>query len=432
MNMNKRRLYINLMLAVMGAIALSAFVLLPSSVFADSKNACFDPNAKLTLEEQRITDSPYPYAKQILQHSGFDRSVKKFEQMLCASPNLKHTRKMVKRHGTSLWNNAVARAQGKNVAGDLDSYDDRPLYWARLSMTKALRQWDPDFNISDTNRQKLLKSLIYTSRGITSIDYPRGKGVKLILVSGFDPYGFGSEYGARHSNPSGAIALQLDGLHFKTNDGQPAIIQSVNFPVLWKPFEQGIVENTFAPYLKQGFQQIDLMMTLSQGGPGKFDIEGYHGRWHVGTDNNGKWRESVIPPVTDWPMPFPLPEFIETTLPASVMINAETGPLPVNRDNHVCEWLPPEFSKVVCHDNGPTPGSKARKGGGGSYLSNEVGYRSNRVRLGLGAYDIPGGHVHIPALDYPNDPAKYIDPAFKHQRTVIVNQGVELVKAAAN
>ncbi|WP_174614557.1 pyroglutamyl peptidase [Virgibacillus ihumii] len=429
--MYKRKRYLNFVLAIIVVIALSALVFSPSSVSAKSKVDCFDYSVQLTLEEQRITDSPYPYAEQILQHSGFDRFVKKFEQRLCSSPNLKHTQKMVKRLGTSLWNKAVARAQGKNVDGDLDSYDDRPLYWARLSMTKALRQWDPDFNVSNKNRQKLLKSLKYTSRGIASINFPKGKGVKLILVSGFDPYGFGTEYGARHSNPSGAIALQLDGLHFKTNDGQPAVIQSVNFPVLWKPFEEGIVENTFAPYLKEGPQQIDLMMTLSQGGPGKFDIEGYHGRWHVGTDNNGKWREGVIPTVSSWPMPNPLPEFIETTLPASAMINADTGPLPVRRDNHVCEWLPPNFSEMVCHDNGPTPGSKARSGGGGSYLSNEVGYRSNRVRLGLGAFEIPGGHVHIPSLDYPEDPEKYINPAFKYQRTIIVNQGVELVKAAA-
>ena len=54
--------------------------------------------------------------------------------------------------------------------------------------------------------------------------------------------------------------------------------------------------------------------------------------------------------------------------------------------------------------NGPTPGSRAQSGGGGNYLSNESQYRSNRVRLGLGAFDVPGGHLHIAALEfYPED-----------------------------
>ena len=66
------------------------------------------------------------------------------------------------------------------------------------------------------------------------------------------------------------------------------------------------------------------------------------------------------------------------------------------------------------------------------FLSNESQYRSNRVRLGLGADDVAGGHLHIASLEfYPKDKSVYIDPDFQNHRTVTVDQTVELVKAAA-
>ena len=92
----------------------------------------------------------------------------------------------------------------------------------------------------------------------------------------------------------------------------------------------------------------------------------------------------------------------------------------------------PRFVECAFHERGPTPGSKARAGSGGDYLSNESQYRSNRVRLGLGAVDIPGGHLHVAALEfYPEDRLAYIDPSFQRHRKAIVDQTVNLVKAAA-
>jgi len=397
---------------------------------AEAKSGCFDPSLGETMEEKRIDDGT-PIAQQILEQSKFDQFVEKFNSGLCSSPDLDQAEKLIEQQGTLLWKTAVDRAQGKRPdLGDLDQYDDRPLYWARLHMARAIRQWTPSFNISNQDRQDLIKKLEYTSRGITSIDFPSGKGVKRILVSGFDPYQLEQEF--RRSNPSGASALQLDGLKVNTDDG-PAFIQAVSFPVRWKDFEDGIVEDSFGPYLKEGKQRIDLMMTISQGGARKMAIEGYAGRWHSGRDNDMETRAEVTPVVDHWPMPDELPEFIETTLPYQEMIDAGTGPWPVFRNDRVCELLPPDFSQQpVCNEEGPTPGSIARSGGGGAYLSNESMYRSNRVRLGLGATDIPGGHLHIASLEfYPSDKSIYIDPAFQHHRQITVDQTVELVKAAA-
>lgn len=423
----------------LSAISIAAFLSL-STLFtapatAEMSNGpqkgaeCFDSTLPVTAEEQRIADGA-PIPQQILKDSRFDRFVKEFERDLCSTHNLADAKKAVRKHATLLWRTAVDRAQGRRPdLGDLDRYDDRPLYWARLHMTRSLRQWTPDFSIKESDRQDLLKQLEYASRGITSINFPKGKGVKRILVSGFDPYRLEQEF--RRSNPSGAAALQLDGLHVKTDDGL-AVIQAVIFPVRWRDFESGIVEDTFAPFLKPGPQRIDLMMTISQGVKRRMAIEGYAGRWHTGIDNNLESRSGVIPTVPHWPMPDPLPEFIETTLPVDAMVEAGTGPWPVFRNNRVCEWQPPDFDESVCHEKGPTPGSKARSGSGGDYLSNESQYRSNRVRLGLGAEDIPGGHLHVAALEfYPEDRSVYIDPAFQNHRKVTVDQTVNLVKAAA-
>jgi hypothetical protein len=400
-------------------------------VEAKNGTSCYDTSVPLTAEEQRIEDGQ-PIPQQLLEDSEFTQYVDKFNRDLCSVKSTPQAERVIKQNGTQLWKTAIDRAQGKRKdLGDLDRYDDRPLYWARLHMTSALRQWNPNFEVTEEKRAQLMKSLEYTSRGITSIDFPKGKRVKKILVSGFDPYRLEQEF--RRTNPSGASGLQLDGRWVWTKDGL-AVIQAANFPVRWDDFEEGIVEDTFGPYLKKGPKQVDLMMTISQGGPRKMAIEGYAGRWHTGADNKLEERSEVIPPVDHWPMPAPLPEFIETTLPYEEMINAETGPWPVFRNDEVCEWLPPNYEKeaYVCHDGGPTPGSKARQGGGGSYLSNESMYRSNRVRIGLGAHDIPGGHLHIAAQEfYPEDKSVYMTDEFQEFRKNTVDQTVELVKAAA-
>ncbi|MDQ0482955.1 hypothetical protein [Guptibacillus hwajinpoensis] len=410
-------------------IGVFTFVFMPT--VGSAKSSCYDSNVPLTPEEQRIEDGA-PIPQQLMSDANFTEFTDEFKEDLCKAKNIKIAQKAIEKHGTKLWNTAVARAQGeKPNLGELDRYDDRPLYWTRLHMTSALRQWKPDYTVSEKEREELMKKLEYTSRGITSIDFPKGKGVKRILVSGFDPYRLEQEF--RRSNPSGAAALQLDGKMILTNEG-PAFIQTANFPVRWDDFEEGIVEDTFGPYLKENKNQVDLMMTISQGGPRVMAIEGFAGRWHTGVGNNLEDRSEVIPTANDWEMPEKLPEFIETTLPYDEMIAAQTEPWPVERNDEVCEWLAPEYrdQPYECHDGGPTAGSKARKGGGGSYLSNESMYRSNRVRIGLGAYDIPGGHLHVAAQEYyPDDTTIYITDEFTNFRRNTVDQTVELVSAAA-
>src|SRR5690606_14678116 len=106
---------------------------------------------------QRIADGA-PIPQQILKDSRFDRVVTAFERELCSARSAADAKKAVKKHAAQLWRTAVDRAQGRrHDLGDLDPYDDRPLYWARLHMTRALRQWTPGFPIKASDKGELLK-----------------------------------------------------------------------------------------------------------------------------------------------------------------------------------------------------------------------------------------------------------------------------------
>jgi pyrrolidone-carboxylate peptidase len=315
------------------------------------------------------------------------------------------------------------------VLGTIERYDDRPLYWTRLMGTRDIRQWSPRFAVSDQQRADLLRTYEYAARGITSTGFR--PGVTRVLVSGFDPYQLNNEI--RRSNPSGAAALQLDGLTFRAG-GRTVQVQTVALPVTWSGFDAGIVEDAFGPHLTAGSpDRADLIMTISQGNRGVMNIERWAGAWRGGSaDNDNVGVAEVVPPAAGWPQPDPAPEFIETSLPYQAMINAGTGPWPTALNQGICEWAAGDrpSGAVTCHDGGPTAGGQAQSGGGGNYLSNESMYRSNRLRLELGATDVPGGHLHISALVYPADPLVLLDAAFSADRAATIEQTVALVKAA--
>ena len=406
-----------------------------SASSAPPRPDCYDTSLPTTVEESRLSvrtaPDQDPASDQLLRAGGFDGLADDFEGTLCGATGLAAAQRVAAQHGTRLWRTAVDRAQGRRTdLGTIDAYDDRPLYWAHLRATRALRQWAPaGVELTASERAGLVASFIEAARGLTSTTFPRGDDVTRVLVSGFDPYTLETE--PRRSNPSGVTALQLDGRRFETPAG-PVAIETVVFPVTWSGFDAGIVEDAFGPHLRAGAaQRADLITTISQGS--SFNIEQWAGRWRGGSpDNNNEGEPEVIPENADWPMPQPPPEFIETTLPHEAMTSAGTGPFPVQLNPRICEWPPDATPDArVCHDGPPTPGWRAYSGGGGNYLSNESQYRSNRVRIGLGALDVPGGHVHTPPQTYAADRTVLLDDAMRQRRHDIADQAVALVRAAA-
>ena len=394
---------------------------------------CFDHNATITYEESRIETPALPGGTRVpyelVAAGGFTPYVEKLSTDLCRAPSLAAARRLLQRQGARLWQTAVDRAQGKIPLGTIDRYDDRPLYWSRLMGTRDIRQWAPRFPITDADRAGLLKAYEYAARGVSSTGFTQPG--RRVLISGFDPYQLNNEI--RRSNPSGASALQLDGLVFGQGREQVEV-QAVVLPVTWSGFDAGIVEDAFGPHLTAtARQRADLIMTISQGNRGVMNVEQWAGAWRGGSpDNNNEGEAELIPPAPGWPQPEPTPEFIETSLPYQAMIDAATGPWPTALNPRICEWAAGTrpTGPVQCHNNGPSAGGQAQSGGGGNYLSNESMYRSNRLRLQLGATDIPGGHLHISALVYPADPLVIIDDTFAADRAATIEQTIALVRAA--
>lgn len=374
-----------------------------------------DTPAGPTVEEQRL-DRAAP--REILRRSGFDSVAPEFARALGGARSSADARRLVVRQGAALWRRAVDRAQGRGPAGgDLSRDDDRPLYWARLGMTRELRGWKPLFAVSDSQRAALLGELEQHSRGQTSIGHPCGGALKRVLVTGFDPFTLDRDI--RISNPSGATALALDGTVIETAAGRVRVETAV-FPVRWEDFAQGTVERTLRPVLPE----VDLFATVSQGRVGRFDVERTNGAWRGGFQDNENIGRTETVPVGD---PASQPQWTSTTLPYRAIVAANTGRFPVYDNTSVTE-IPAGGTRPVERAGGPTPGSTARAGGGGDYLSNEIAYRATllRDRLGLGA-TLPGGHVHTPVLQFGTgntDPATgaVTDPEFVRNRLDIIAQ----------
>ncbi|MFE0183230.1 pyroglutamyl peptidase [Streptomyces olivaceus] len=412
-------------------LALVAGLATPASATAAPVTTATAPAP--TVEERRLDgDAP----REILRRSGFASAAPAFARGLGRADSYREARRLVAREGSALWRRAVDRVQGRGPArGDLSRDDDRPLYWARLGMTRELRTWEPGFGLSERQRAGLLDELERTSRGQRDIRLPQyrtgsgggGKGVKRVLLTGFDPFTLDRDI--RISNPSGAVALALDGTVIDTPDG-PARVETAVFPVRWQDFAEGAVERALRPYLPK----VDLFTTVSQGRVGKFDVERTNGAWRGGFPDNDNVSRTETVPVAD---PASQPQWTTTTLPYEAITAADTGRFPV-LDNTAVAEIPAGGTEPVVRPDGPTPGSTAREGGGGNYLSNEIAYRATLLRDRLGLHGtLPGGHVHTPVLQFGPDNADpatgaVTDPDFVRNRLDIVAQTRAILAVAVS
>jgi len=396
---------------------------------------CYSADEPKTVEERRLRlplpgGNDRPASVRFIRAAGFGAALARFERRLCRADDVDAATRLVRASGARLWRRAVDRAQGEVQRGRIDPYDDRPLYWARTTMAANLREWAPDFELTSLQRQALVRILTYESRGIESVTYPKGDDVSRVLVSGFDTYSLDDSL--RNSNPSGASVLQLDGRRISTRNGT-VVVQAVMLPVNWSDFDQGIVEDAFGPWLTPR-RRLDMLMTISQTSRGRMDIEQWAGGFRGGfPDNNRAIHYGPISAAARWPQPQPSPQWIETTLPYRAMIAADTQPWPVRLNDGICEWpvgAYPDPGSIRCKDDPTSLRTRAAEAPGGSYLSNESMYRTNRLRLGAGLRGLPGGHLHISALVYPKDEGRLTSPRFERARLAVVDQTVELVEAA--
>jgi pyrrolidone-carboxylate peptidase len=254
---------------------------------------------------------------------------------------------------------------------------------------------------------------------MTTDGFSDADDVLKILVTGFDPFTLDQDI--RIGNPSGATALTLDGQTWKVG-GRTVEIQTAVFPVRYEDFDQHMAETVLTPHYKPGAQHADMVMTVSQGRIGLFDLEVWNGRRRsvssIGDNNNeqggGTFTDPVVPPG----MPRG-PEFLKSSLPYKQMAKASVAPFTTRVHTEVVE-IPKGEEDPVRRPDGPTKGSIAVEGSGGGYLSNEMAYRNTLVRKHFGP-DMPAGHLHVPVLQFDRaNPNDITDPTYEANREAIV------------
>ncbi|MEU1423263.1 pyroglutamyl peptidase [Kitasatospora sp. NPDC005751] len=407
--------------SLVGALALP---LVPTSAAAQAQPACRTATAPpVDAEQARLAD---PRAAAFTERAGLGDFVGRFPAALCSARNAAEARELVDAWGRALWRAAVDRAQDRRRGGDLPARDDRPLYWTRLAMTVRLAQWQPAFPVDTADLRSRFED---ASRGLLDNEFSGTPGLRRVFVSGFDPFGLDGEL--RRANPSGAAALRLNGLRITLADGTRAEIRAVLLPVRYADFDHGIVERAFGPRLSPGPRSADQITTISQGYPGLFTVEAWAGRARSADpypDNTGTLSGGTREHPVTAPGMGPGAEFIATTLPAAAM-TAVQQPYPVQLNTVVTE-IPAGGDAPVDREDGPTPGSRAVEGGGGGYLSNEVAYRSNRLRLEL-APRLPGGHLHTPVLTGLPEPAdRLTGPDLERNEAAITDEVLDILRHA--
>lgn len=385
--------------------------------------------APLDAEQTRLQDAR---TAAFTERSGLADLLHGFPAALCSARTAQRAQRVVDTWGRKLWQAGLDRAQGRRPAGELPALDDRPLYWARLAMTVQLARWQPRF---DVDHAELRARFEDASRGLedgfaAGSDSGSDSAPRRIFISGFDPYGLDTE--PRRANPSGAAVLQLHGQRITLADGSTAEVRAVVLPVRYRDFDEGIVERAFGRHLEPGGpQSADLITSISQGYPGKFTLEAWAGRARSAdpyTDNAAALSGGTPEHPVDAPGLGDGPQFIRTTLPTDAM-TAVQQPYPVLLNTPVTE-IPAGATDPVDRPDGPTPGSRAVAGGGGGYLSNEVAYRSNRLRLEL-APELPGGHLHTPVLTgLPDQQDRITSPEFEHNEAAIAAEVRAILSSA--
>lgn len=344
-------------------------------------SSCVALSAIAGVEEQRLPTASAAMPEVVSRYSAFVDDLSK--QYAQANDELKVTQTVAKL-GQRVWQQAVRDVQSGHP-------DDRSLYWSRLQMRDALSKQKPAFNIAGWQKDVLLNAVERASRGFSDINFAEDSQIK-ILLTGFDPF-----FLDRHidqSNPSGVVALALDGYRFEVN-GKKAQIETVMIPVRYEDFDAGIIESLLTPVYRRN--QLDMVFTVSMGRD-NFDIERFPGRNRSAKapDNRnvytGADKEHPQAPKLDGKT-LNGPEFVEFSLPVAAMQQV-SGRWTVN-DNHQVSTL--SRGSFAASSLAELQNETSVEGSGGGYLSNEISYRAILLKNQLNS-NIPTGHIHTPRL----------------------------------
>jgi pyrrolidone-carboxylate peptidase len=356
-------------------------------------------HSSLTVEELRIDKVSQAIPSVVSQLdptvNSFNKALSAFENAhLLSKVELQSTtnkdfsneiKAFIKKQGQQLWQNATGSFHHKQ------NLDDRPLYWARLKISKALRQSKLFASLSPIQQAETLWALELSSRGQSDISFDKKTDHKILLL-GFDP--FLLDRNIEQNNPSGVTALSFDN-KIINYQGKTVEVETFIAPVRFADFDQGMIETVLTPYMKD--IKVDMILTVSMGRE-SFDLERFPGlrRSVTAPDNlniktGANPQNPLIPMLKDKPLDGT--EFLEFSLPVEQMVKAK-GAFKVF-DNRNVTIAASSLASLLNNDTGNTP--TAVQGAGGGYLSNEISYRSLRLR-NLYRPNLPVGHIHTPRV----------------------------------
>ncbi len=336
---------------------------------------------------------------------------------------------LVGQYAPAIWNRAVV------LAGDpaFEPWSDRILYYARLKMGVALKS-HPLLLADPETASKLTDRFESLSRNYTGLRFAgAAAGDRRVIVTGFDPFGPAGTANVKTSNPSGRLALYLAAKPSWTRNNKTFFVSTCIFPVRWSDFDKQIVEKTLEDALlaaQAGNKPVDVVCTVSLDGnftsyietyPSSIlfcKIDGFAGQCRGNTADNLGTKTNNLDPNT-LPLGTAKHLFYETLLKSRDLsdydsqlfmkarydwrFSAKKGnlpfdyptltPHPSNYDDASKQtiWAPPQQNPVAS-----TP-TKALRGSGGNYLSNEAYYRSSNL-LRSKFTSIKSGHIHVPPL----------------------------------
>ncbi|QSX41315.1 C15 family peptidase [Shewanella cyperi] len=355
--------------------------LLPAMLSLGLTAAPFAVFANLDVEEARLTKAYSELPEVSQRYQGLLEGL--VEKYAASTEELAVTNTMA-HQGLRLWQQAVRDVQSGNL-------DDRPLYWSRLAMRTKLKQEKPGFNIAPWQRDILVKAVEKSSRGFSDIHFADDVQLK-ILLTGFDPFFLDRNIG--QSNPSGLVALMLDGYRFEVN-GKKAQVETVMVPVRFADFDQGIIESLLTPFYRNN--SINMVLTVSMGRD-NFDLERFPGRNRSAEapDNlnvmTGASKTAPLAPMLDGKM-LNGDEFVQFSLPVAAM-QAVKGRWQVNDNHRVTTLQRGEFDAASLKE---LTDATSVEGSGGGYLSNEISYRAILLQQQFGR-TLPVGHIHTPRI----------------------------------
>jgi|GEM_PF-924358 len=345
---------------------------------------------------------------------------------------------LLRSKGAALMLHAKKKIRDKNTTGDFLTHANRDgiLYLSRLICQVVIKNHPLLLSKFPSDINELSKVFEQASRGLDPLadSYPDftkyfddtftvqtvPATAKKILISGYDPFGAGGDGDGYNSNPSGNIALSLDGTVIKDSSSNIiAVIRAVTFPVRYKEFNDGWIEAFFTPFINPdaaGYTRVQMVITFSYGGAKYFNLDRFAARYRNpdNTDNNGEF--AGVDPYLFSSDADDL-EFIESTLPFNDMYITNkvvlhqkavfsyfkngTALIATTGFNNFDSTPLVPFPSILNYPppaNDPANKIVSKEGSGGDYLSNEIFYRVSRLRHTHNPL-LKSGHIHVGFLN---------------------------------